>query len=167
MISNFLAFWPDYYLHIRATSLLSLPNLPIETIAIRIKEDIIPQKIIKRDSKKDMTDFLQILNKLFSKKKKQKNKSKQKASIGETSSRKAIISSLKNFDKKKLLIFIPATKILKLKAKNIDIAMIGTNAYCIAYYLKEIQLLAVLIKNIQYQAKKKNKIETDFKSIVP
>ena len=44
-------------------------------------------------------------NKLSSKKRKQINKSKQKTSIKETSLKKVIISSLKNFDKKKILVF--------------------------------------------------------------
>ena len=40
--NNFLAFWPGYYIHIRAISLLSPLNLPTETIAVKIEEDITP-----------------------------------------------------------------------------------------------------------------------------
>ena len=58
-------------------------------------------------------------------------------SIRETSSRKATINSLNSFDKKKLLVSIPATKKSDLKAKDINIAMIGGDAYCIACYFKE------------------------------
>ncbi len=54
--------------------------------------------MIKRGSKEDMTDSLQTPNKLFSKKRKQINKSKRKASIGETSSRKATINNLDSFE---------------------------------------------------------------------
>ena len=43
------------------------------------------------------------------------------------SSRKTTIRSLKNSDKKKLLVPIPAIKLLEPKTKNIDIAMIGAD----------------------------------------
>lgn len=38
----------------------------MEIVDIRIKEVIIPWKVIKKDSKEDMTDFLHTLNKLSS-----------------------------------------------------------------------------------------------------
>lgn len=97
-----------------------------------------------------MTNFLQTINNLSSKKKRQINISKRKISIEETSLRKAIISSLDNFEKKELSVSILAIKKLNLKIKNIDIAIIGTNAYCIACNLKRAQLFAILIKDIQY-----------------
>ena len=80
-------------------------------------------------------------NKLPSKKKKQINKSKRKISIREISSRKATISSLKNFDKKELPVPILATKILKPKVKDVNITMIGVDAYCIACHLKQLKYL--------------------------
>ena len=92
--------------------------------------------MIKRSSKEDMTNFLQILNKLSSKKRKQINKSKQKTNIEKTSSRKAIIYSLDSFDKKELPILILTTKKSDLNTKNIDIAMICTDAYCATCCLK-------------------------------
>ena len=78
MINDFLAFWPSYCIHIGVISpnTLSQPKLPVETAVMRIKKDITPQKMIKRGSKEDMTDFLQTPNKLSSKKRKQINKSK-------------------------------------------------------------------------------------------
>lgn len=48
-------------------------------------------------------------NKLLDKKRKEIKKSKQKASLRETSSTKAIISSLNSFNKKELPVLIPAT----------------------------------------------------------
>lgn len=65
MINNFLAFWPGHYTHIRAifSTTLSQPRLSTKTAVSRIKKDIIPQKMIKKGSKKDMTDFLQAPNK--------------------------------------------------------------------------------------------------------
>ena len=109
MTNNSLAFWPGHCTHIGATSLLNPPSLPTETAAITIEEDITPRKMIKRGSKEDMTDFLQTPNKLSSKKRRQINKSKRKASIEESSSRKATINSLESSNKKELPIPIPTT----------------------------------------------------------
>ena len=113
-----------------------------------------------------MIDFLQMPNKLFSKKIKKKNKSKQKANIKETSL-KATISILESSDKKELPVHIPVTKTLKSKAKNINIAMISADVYCIACYLKKTSIFAISMRNIKYQAKKENKAKTNLKSIVP
>ena len=136
MTNDCLAFWPSHCTHIRATSLLSLPSLPMKTAAITIEEDITLQKMIKRGLKEDMTDFLQTPNKLFSKKRRQINKSKRKANIEESSSRKATINSLESSDKKELPVLIPTTKTSKPKAKDIDITMIGADTYCAACHLK-------------------------------
>ena len=102
MTNDSLAFWPGHCTHIGATSpnTLSQPKLPAETAVVRIEKDISPRKMIKKGSKEDMTDFLQTPNKLSSKKRRQINKSKRKTSIGETSSKKATISSLDSSDKK-------------------------------------------------------------------
>ena len=67
IINNFLAFWPSYYIHIGATFILSLPSFSTEITTFRIEENIIPLKMIKKGSK-NITDFLQISNKLSSKK---------------------------------------------------------------------------------------------------
>ena len=79
MTNNFLAFLPGYCIHIGAISPITLSptNLLIETIAIKIEKDIIPQKIIKKGSK-NMTDFLQTPNKLSSKKRDKLTKASKK-----------------------------------------------------------------------------------------
>lgn len=59
--------------------------MPIEIAVIKIEKDITLQKIIKKGSIKNITNFLQISNKLSNKKRKQINKSKQKANIKKTS----------------------------------------------------------------------------------
>lgn len=112
-----LVFWSNHYTHIRAISLtiLNLSNLSIETVVIRIKKAITPEKMIKKGWKEDITDFLQMPDKLSSKMRKQINKSKQKANIRETILRKVIINSLDNFDKKELLISLATIKISKPK----------------------------------------------------
>ena len=58
MTNNFLVFWPSYYIYIGTIFLLSLSSLPLEIAAIKIKEDIIPQKMIIRYLKEDMMNFL-------------------------------------------------------------------------------------------------------------
>ena len=169
MINDSLAFWLGQYTHIGAISstTLSQLRLPTEIAVVRIIKDITPQKIIKRGLKKDKTKFLQTLNKLSSKKKRQINKNKQKTSIEETSSRKVTISSLTSSDKKELPFPISKIKKLDLKAKDIDIAMIGANAYCATCYLKKAQVFTISMRDIQYQAKKEARAETNPKSVIP
>ena len=113
-----------------------------------------------------MTNFLQTSNKLSSKKRKQINKSKRKASIGEFSLRKAIINSLESSNKKELPVPILITKISEPKAKDIDIAMIDADAYHAACRLKKNQVFAVSMRDIQYQAEKEARAKTNPKSIV-
>ncbi len=78
MTNDSLAFWTGHCIHIRVTSsiILSSTHSPMEIIVVRIEEAITSQKMIKRVSKEDMTDFLQTPDKLSSKKRKQINKSK-------------------------------------------------------------------------------------------
>lgn len=91
--------------------------------------------MMKRDSQEDKTNFLQTANTFFSKKRKQINKIMWKVSIGETNLRKATISSLDSFDKKKLPVLIPIIKKSKFNTKNINIVIIGANVYYTAFYL--------------------------------
>ena len=152
MTNNFLAFWPGHCTHIGAISptTLSQPSPSIEIAAVGIKKEIFSQKLIKKSSLIDMTDFLQTPNKLSSKRRKQINKSKQKASIKNTNSRKATISSLESSDKKELLVPIPVMKKSGCKAENINIAMIGADAYYAICRLKRAQVFAVSMRDIQY-----------------
>ena len=104
--------------------------------------------MIKRGSKEDITDFLQTLNKLSSKKKKQINKSKQNKNIKKTSKRKATISSFDSFNKIAMLIPILTTKKSNPNAKDIDITIIGMDVYCATFHLKKAQVIAISMKNI-------------------
>ena len=140
--------------------------MPTEIVVVKIEKDITPQNMIKNVLKENMTDFLQMPNKLFSKKRKQINKSKQKTSIRKSSSRKTTISSLDSSNKKELPVSISAIKKSDSKSQDIDIAMIGTDAYCTACCLKKVQVFALSMRDIQYQAKKEAKAETDLKSVV-
>ena len=70
-------------------------------------------------------------------------------------------------DKKKPPVSILAIIKSEPKVKDIDIALIGTAAYCAAYRLKRAQVFAVSIRDIQYQAEKEAKDETNPKNVVP
>ena len=60
MTSNSLAFWPSHCIYIRSIFFITLrqPRSPTDIVVVRIEKDIIPQKMLKRGSKKNMTDFL-------------------------------------------------------------------------------------------------------------
>ena len=74
---------------------------------------------------------------------------------------------MENSDKKELPVPIPTTKTSEPKAKDIDIAMIGADAYRAACHLKGAQVFAVSMRDIQYQAEKEARAETNPKSVVP
>lgn len=76
MTNNSFSFWHSHCIYIRAISFTvpSSSGPPIKTAAIKMNKDISLQNIIKRGWNDNMTDFLQTLNKLFSKKRKQINK---------------------------------------------------------------------------------------------
>ncbi len=69
-------------------------------------------------------------------------------------------------DKKELPVSLATIKTSESKAKDIDITMIGTDAYCIAYCLKKAQVFAISMRDIQYQAEKEARAKTDPKSVV-
>ena len=54
-----------------------------------------------------------------------------------------------------------------LGTKEVDVAMIGADAYCAACELKTAQIFAVSIRNLEYQAEKKARPETNPKSVIP
>lgn len=104
--------------------------------------------MIKKKLKEDMNDFLQMLYKLLSKKRRQINKTKQKSNVKKTSLRKATISSLNNSVKKELLILILVIKISKPKIQDINITMIDADIYCAACHLKKAQVFAISMGDI-------------------
>lgn len=72
MTKKFLAaFWSSHYIHIEVSLCIILSQLIllIETTIVRIGKDIIFKMIIKRGLAEDITNFLQMVNKLSSKKK--------------------------------------------------------------------------------------------------
>lgn len=63
----------------------------VEIAVFKIKKNIISSKIMKSCLIEDMTDFLQMSNKLFSKKRRQINKTKQKSNIKENNPKKLLL----------------------------------------------------------------------------
>ena len=55
---------------------------------------------------------------------------------------------MKNSNKKKLSVFILLIKTSEPKAKNINIAMIDTDVYCVTYCLKKAQVFVVFMRDI-------------------
>ena len=49
----------------------------------------------------------------------------------------------------------------------VNIIMIGTNAYCLAYKLEKAHVFAISIKNLKFQVAKETRLETDLKNILP
>ena len=140
--------------------------MPTEIAVVRIEKVVTSQKIIKKGLKENITNFLQTPNKLSNKKRRQINQSNWKASLEKTSFKKAIISSLDSLEKKELPIPILVTVKLNRKAKDIDIAIIGTDTYRAACRLKGAQVFAISMRNIQYQTEKEARAETNSKSVV-
>ena len=54
----------------------------------------------------------------------------------------------------------------KIGTKEVDVAMIGADAYCAACRLKRAQVFAVSMRDLEYQAEKEAKPEIDPRSIV-
>ncbi len=58
-------------------------------------------------------------------------------------------------------------RIPPLSTKKVDIAIIGVDAYCTACRLKRAQVFAVSMRDLEYQAEKEARPETNPRSVVP
>lgn len=94
------------------------------------------------------------------------NLSKRKVSIDKLKSKTVFTSILNYFEKKQLPILILKVKILMFATKKVNIAMIDANAYCISCKFKRVLVLAVSIRDLQYQVEKKARPETNSKSFI-
>ena len=66
--------------------------------------------------------------------------------------------------KEKLLI----STLVSIFGKDVkDVAIIGTNTYCLACQLKRAQVFTISIKNLEFQAEKKARPETNPKTFLP
>lgn len=77
-----------------------------------------------------------------------------------------MISILDKFGKDGLQISILETKISTFATKQIDVAMIGMDAYCTTCRLKWAKLLSILMTDLAYQVKKEARLETNLRTIV-
>lgn len=83
MVNNFITFIVRYYIYFGSfLFLISLKSKRIETIFETKNKNMIPNHILKKGSKKNLNDFLDIIQKLLNKKKYLINTLKQTLSIG-------------------------------------------------------------------------------------
>ncbi len=165
MINDFILFSPGYCSYPRATS-VSVPTIPAaETeITSMATQDTLPNRILKRGSAERIDDFLKIPEKISDKKRRLINASKRKIAMQKQKSETVVVSLLDNSGKKDIPI-PPRTP--PLSTKKVDVAMIGADAYCTACRLKGVQVFAISMRDLEYQAEKEARPETDPRSVVP
>ena len=112
--------------------------------------DIILYKTIKKGFQKNVNNFLKIPNKISKSQRKQINKAKQNLIISNISSKTAIIRSFNNSNKRTKLGLVSLKERLTSSTKNINIAIISKDTYCVACCLKKAQIFIVSLKNLQY-----------------
>lgn len=154
IINDYISFSPKYCLHPRAFLVL-VPTMPID--------DFLPNRILKRGSAERINDFLKISEKISDKKRQLSNPSKQKLALQKRKPETLVISILDNSDKKDIPI---PSRSPKIGTKEIDITLIGTDAYYAAYRLTGAQLFAVSIRDLEYQAEKEARQKIDPRSVV-
>ena len=165
MINNCISFSPKYYLHPK-TPLVPVPTMPTaetEIISMATQQNVLPNRILKRGLVEKINDFLKIPEKI-SKKKRLINASKWKLALQKQKLKTVVISLLDNSVKKDLPI---PSQTSTLGTKKIDVAMIDVDAYYAACRLKEAQVFAVSMRNLEYQAEKEAKSETELRTVVP
>ena len=97
------------------------------------QQDVLPNQILKRGSAEKIDDFLKIPEMISDKKRRLINVSKQKLALQKQKLKTVAISLLDDSVKKDMPI-LPQTSILG--TKEVDITMIGADAYFVAYRLK-------------------------------
>ena len=165
MINNSITFSPGYCTHLGAP-LFPIPLKPegMETIPEARQQDIFPNHILKRGSDENLDDFLRIPQKISNKKRRLINASKRKQSMDKRKPETIVISSLDNSGIEGLPI---PTQVSTLGTNKVDVAMIGADAYRAACKLKGAQVFAVSMRDLEYQAEKEAKPETNPRSVVP
>lgn len=169
MINDSITFSPEYYTHPGAPSFLILTMLSVNTkiISMATQKDVLPNRILKKGLAEKIDKFLKISEELSKKKRRLINASKRKTSMAKSNHKTVVISILDNSKKKGLPISIPETKVSTLDIKEVKITIIGMDAYRTAYKLKRAQVLAISMRNLEYQVEKEARPETNPKTIVP
>ncbi len=165
MINDCISFSPKYYSHPRA-SWVRVPTISTdetEIISIAIQQNVLPNRILKRSSAERIDDFLKISEKISDKKRRLINAFKQKLALQKRKPETVVISLLDNSGKKDIPI-LPRTP--KICIGEADLAMIGADAYCAACRLKGAQVIVVSMRDLEYQAGKEARSETDPRSVI-
>ena len=120
------------------TSLSPIPPKPIEETKeiseAKRQQDITPNRILKRGSIENLNSFLKTTEKIVKKKRRLANAFKQKLNIGKQNSKTVVINTPGNSGKEEF----PTSILAPTFGKDVeDVAMIGTDAYCLACQLKE------------------------------
>ncbi len=118
--------------------------------------------MFKRSSQEKIVDFLQVPDKISSKKKSQENKAKPKAITSWVESQVATICGLDNINQSNT-----PSKILTDLLVPIIITIIGADAYCIFCRLTKTEVFVVSMKDLDYQVRKKATDKTDPRNVIP
>ncbi len=119
--------------------------------------------MLKRGSAEKIDDFLKIPEMITEKKRRLINASKRKLALQKQKPETVIITLLDDSVKKDMPI-PPQTP--TLGTKEVDVVMIGANAYRAACRLKGAQVFAVSMRDLEYQAEKEARPETDPRNVV-
>lgn len=95
-------------------------------------------------------NFSKRSKKLLKKKKQLIRTSKQKLSMNKLKYKIVVINILNNSKKEKLLILVLKTKIFIFITKKVDVIIINADIYYITCKLKNTQIFAIFIKNLEY-----------------
>ena len=151
-------------MHLGALSSAITPKLErIEILSKVNHEQLTLKQILQRSIDENLDDFLSRNIKLSKKKRRLCNISKQKLSGDNQKPKIVAISSMDNLGKKDLPISIP---IPVLDKSVVDVAMIGADAYCTTCKLKEAQVFALSLRDLEFQVAKEVRSKTDLKSII-
>ena len=126
-------------------------------------KDLTPKRILQRGRDENLDDFLSKTIMLSKKKRRLYNVSKRKLSADNHKPKMIAIRSLNNLDKIDLLISILT---LTLDISVVNVAMIGANAYYATCKLKQAQVFAASMRDLEFQIAKEAKLEIDPKSVI-
>lgn len=159
MINNSISFSSRYYLHLVTPLILIFITSTIETkmIFMATQQDFLPNQILKRDSAQKIDDFLETIEKILKKRRRLIHASKRKQSILKT----VIMNILHKAGKDGLSIATLKIEVSMFAIEQIDVIMIGMNAYCTIYRLKKAHIFAVFMRNLEYQSEKQLRPEID------
>ena len=167
MIYDSITFSSGFCTHL-GTSLSPIPPKPIEETKeiseAKEQPDITPNRILKRGSIENLDGFLKTTEKIVRKKRRLAIAFKQKSNMGKQNFKTAIINTLGNSGKKEL----PISTLAPTFGKDIeDVAIIGADAYRLACQLKGAQVFAISMRDLEFQAEKEARPETNPKTVVP